>query len=162
MRYVFIIRVHLPLHRNRRTQMDSHALFWCKWGGFLLILTKAGLANLFRVKEGEQHMQIILAAGRDPRWLLTLHFQRDPNPPAPKRCQVCHSCWKLSSLHFELTYSLFLTNMGKKRQFNIYQQPVVLLETVENVQELVLRRNEAVPQRMLEAFSPSYSSLSKA
>lgn len=53
-----------------------------------LIIIKARLSNGFWWKEGEQHMQMLQAADRDPQLLLTLHVWRDPTPPAPGRCQA--------------------------------------------------------------------------
>lgn len=43
----------------------------------------------------------------------------------------------LSNIHLKLAYSFFLVSREKattkEGQFNIYQQPPILLETVENI-----------------------------
>lgn len=125
---------HTCVHILAHLCTGTHTQLWplALGGGFILIIIKARLSNGFWWKEGEQHMPMALAAGRDPHLLLTLHVWRDPTPPAPGRCQAWHLCWKLSSTHFELPKVCFWLK-GKKILFNIYQLPPVLLETVENV-----------------------------
>lgn len=54
-------------------------------------------------------------------------------PPAPKRCEVCHLCWKLSSTHFKLTVCFWLEEEEDSWTFtNSHQFYWKLLKTFKN------------------------------